>query len=29
MTVMEALQACSLFKEFTETGLRIFAAIAT
>jgi len=29
MTVIEALQSCSLFKEFTETGLRIFAAIAT
>lgn len=28
MNVIEALQACSLFKEFTETGIRIFAAIA-
>ncbi len=28
MTVVEALQACALFKEFTETGLRIFAVIA-
>jgi CRP-like cAMP-binding protein len=28
MTVLEALQGCGLFKEFTETGLRIFAAIA-
>lgn len=28
MTIVEALQACSLFKEFTETGLRIFATIA-
>jgi CRP/FNR family cyclic AMP-dependent transcriptional regulator len=28
MTVIEALQACALFKEFTETGIRIFAAIA-
>ena len=28
MTAIEALQACSLFKEFTETGIRIFAAIA-
>jgi len=28
VTVIEALQACSLFKEFTETGLRIFATIA-
>ena len=28
MSVVEALQACSLFKEFTETGIRIFAAIA-
>jgi CRP/FNR family transcriptional regulator, cyclic AMP receptor protein len=28
MTVLEALQGCALFKEFTETGLRIFAAIA-
>lgn len=29
MTVIEALQSCSLFKEFTETGLKIFSAIAT
>lgn len=29
MTVIEALQECSLFKEFTETGLKIFSAIAT
>jgi CRP-like cAMP-binding protein len=28
MSVVEALQACSLFKEFTETGIRIFATIA-
>ena len=28
MTVIEALQGCALFKEFTETGIRIFAAIA-
>ena len=28
MTIIEALQSCSLFKEFTETGLRIFATIA-
>jgi CRP-like cAMP-binding protein len=28
VTALEALQACSLFKEFTETGLRIFAALA-
>jgi CRP-like cAMP-binding protein len=28
MTLIEALQGCSLFKEFTETGIRIFAAIA-
>jgi CRP/FNR family transcriptional regulator, cyclic AMP receptor protein len=25
---MEALQRCALFKEFSETGIRIFAAIA-
>ncbi len=29
MTLVEALQGCSLFREFTETGLKIFAAIAT
>lgn len=29
MTTVEALQSCSLFKEFTETGLKIFASIAT
>jgi CRP-like cAMP-binding protein len=28
MTAVEALQACSLFKDFTETGLKIFASIA-
>ena len=28
MTVAEALQRAPLFKDFTETGLRIFAAIA-
>jgi CRP/FNR family cyclic AMP-dependent transcriptional regulator len=28
MTALEALQRCALFREFTETGLRIFAAIA-
>jgi len=28
MTLIEALQGSSLFKEFTETGLRIFATIA-
>jgi CRP-like cAMP-binding protein len=28
MTVVEALQRAPLFKDFTETGLRIFAAIA-
>jgi len=28
VTVIEALQGCALFKEFTETGLRIFATIA-
>jgi CRP/FNR family cyclic AMP-dependent transcriptional regulator len=28
MTALEALQRSSLFKEFTETGLRIFATIA-
>jgi CRP-like cAMP-binding protein len=28
MTVIEALQRCPLFKEFTETGIRIFATIA-
>jgi len=28
VTIIEALQSCSLFKEFTETGLRIFATIA-
>jgi CRP-like cAMP-binding protein len=26
---IEPLQSCALFKDFTETGLRIFAAIAT
>jgi CRP/FNR family cyclic AMP-dependent transcriptional regulator len=29
MTVVEALQKSSLFREFSETGLKIFAAIAT
>ena len=28
MTVLEALQRAPLFKDFTETGLKIFAAIA-
>ncbi len=28
MTVIEALQGCAIFKEFTETGIRIFAVIA-
>jgi CRP/FNR family cyclic AMP-dependent transcriptional regulator len=28
MTALEALQRSALFREFTETGLRIFAAIA-
>ncbi len=28
MTVVEALQRCPLFKDFTETGLKIFASIA-
>jgi CRP-like cAMP-binding protein len=28
MTALEALQRSTLFKEFTETGLRIFASIA-
>ena len=28
MTALEALQRSTLFKDFTETGLRIFAAIA-
>ncbi len=28
MTVVQALQRCALFREFTETGIRIFAAIA-
>jgi CRP-like cAMP-binding protein len=28
VTVIEALQGCVLFKEFSETGIRIFAAIA-
>jgi CRP-like cAMP-binding protein len=28
MTTEEALQRCSLFKDFTETGLKIFASIA-
>ncbi len=28
MTAVEALQRASLFKDFTETGLKIFAAIA-
>lgn len=28
MTAVEALQSCALFKDFTETGLRIFASIA-
>ncbi|HVP66777.1 MAG TPA: cyclic nucleotide-binding domain-containing protein [Anaeromyxobacteraceae bacterium] len=29
MTVLETLQRSALFKDFSETGLRIFAAIAT
>jgi len=29
MTVIETLQSSSLFREFSETGLKIFAAIAT
>ena len=29
MTIVEALQKSSLFREFSETGLHIFAAIAT
>ncbi len=28
MTMVEALQRAALFKDFTETGIRIFAAIA-
>jgi len=28
VTALEALQHCALFKDFTETGLRIFAAMA-
>lgn len=28
MSVIEALQGCGLFKEFTETGLKIFATVA-
>ena len=28
MAALEVLQRCALFKDFTETGLRIFAAIA-
>jgi len=29
MTLVEALRGCALFKDFSETGLRIFAAVAT
>jgi CRP/FNR family cyclic AMP-dependent transcriptional regulator len=29
MTVLEVLQRCSLFKDFSDTGLKIFATIAT
>ena len=29
MTPVEALQKCTLFREFSETGLNIFASIAT
>ena len=29
MTPLEALRACPLFEGFTETGLQIFAAVAT
>lgn len=28
MSVLETLQSCSLFREFTETGLKIFATVA-
>lgn len=28
MTILEALSRCALFKDFTETGLKIFATIA-
>ena len=28
MTILETLKSCQLFKDFTETGLQIFAAIA-
>ncbi len=28
MTPVEALQRCALFKDFTETGLKIFASVA-
>lgn len=28
MTIAEALQACALFKDFTETGIKIFASIS-
>ncbi len=28
MTLLEALQSCALFKDFTETGLMIFSTIA-
>jgi CRP-like cAMP-binding protein len=28
VSLLETLQRCALFKEFTETGLRIFASIA-
>jgi CRP-like cAMP-binding protein len=29
VTSIESLQRCALFKDFTETGLRIFATVAT
>jgi CRP/FNR family cyclic AMP-dependent transcriptional regulator len=29
MTLIETLQKCTLFRDFSETGLNIFAAIAT
>lgn len=28
MTAVEALQRCTLFRDFTDTGLRIFASVA-
>jgi len=29
MTLLETLQSCALFRDFSETGLKIFAAVAT